>query len=47
MEITQDEQKKEERIFLTEDSLRDFWDNIKYTNIHITMISEEKREKVA
>ena len=29
-----------------EDSLRDFWDNIKHTNIHITGVPEEAdREK--
>ena len=29
-----------------EDSLRDLWDNIKYTNIHITVVPEqEEREK--
>ena len=33
MEITAEEQKKEKRMKRTEDSLRDLWDNIKYTNI--------------
>ena len=29
-----------------EDSLRDLWDNIKYTNIHLIGVSEvEEREK--
>ena len=28
-----------------EDSLRDLWDNIKSTNIHIIWVPEEKREK--
>ena len=29
-----------------EDSLRELWDNIKCTNIHITGVTEEEREKV-
>ena len=33
MEITAEEQKKEKRMKRTEDSLRDLWDNIKYTNV--------------
>ena len=28
-----------------QDSLRDLWDNIKLTNIHITGVPEEEREK--
>ena len=31
---------------INQDSLRDLWDNIKHTNIHITGVSEgEEREK--
>ena len=34
------------RIFFNEDSLRDLWDNMKFTNIHIIGIPEgEEREK--
>ena len=33
VEITTTEQNKEKRMKITEDSLRDFWDNIKRTNI--------------
>ena len=29
-----------------EDSLRELWDNIKFTNIHIIGVTEEEREKV-
>ena len=33
VEITSEEQNKVQRMKRTEDSLRDFWDNIKCTNI--------------
>ena len=40
------EQNKEKRMKRNEDSLRDFWDNIKHTNIHIIGVPEgEEREK--
>ena len=29
----------------TEDSLRDLWDNIKYTNIQIIQVPEEEEKK--
>ena len=29
----------------TEDSLRDLWDNIKYTNIRIIVVPEEEKKK--
>ena len=29
----------------TEDSLRDLWDNIKYTNIQIIVVPEEQEKK--
>ena len=46
VEFTAVEQKKEKRIKRNEDSLRDIWDNIKCTNIHIIGIPErEEREK--
>ena len=35
------EQKKEKK--WNKDSLRDCWDNIKHTNIHITEVPEGKR----
>lgn len=40
-EITKVKQKKEWK----EDSLRDSWNNIKYTNIHIARGPRGKREK--
>ena len=44
-EITQAEQKKE-KIKKNKDSLRDLWDNIKCTNIHIIGVPEgEVRDK--
>ena len=47
MEITDAQEKREKRLKRNEDSLRDFWDNIKHTNICITGVPEgEKREKV-
>ena len=46
MEITAAEQNKEKRMKKNEDRLRNIWDNIKYTNIHITGVPEgEEREK--
>ena len=33
VEITSEEQNKVKRMKITEDSLRDLWDNIKHTNI--------------
>ena len=46
VEITAAEQNKEKRMKRNEDSLRDLWDNIKCTNIHIIGIPEgEEREK--
>ena len=46
MEITATEMNKENRIKRTEDSLRDHWDNIKCSNIHIIGVPKgEEREK--
>ena len=46
VEFTATEQNKEKRIKRHENSLRDLWDNIKHTNIHITGVPEgEEREK--
>ena len=42
VEITFEEQNKVKR---TEDSLRDLWDNIKYTNIQIIGVPEEEENK--
>ena len=45
-EITQAEQTKEKRIKRNKNSLREFWDNIKPTNIHNTGVPEgEERDK--
>ena len=45
MEITTAEQNKEKRMKRNEDSLRDFWDNIKHTNIRIIGVPEEEEKK--
>ena len=46
VEITAPEQNMEKRKQRNEDSLRDLWDNIKHTNIHIIGVPEgEEREK--
>lgn len=36
--------KMKKRIKKNEDSIRELWDNIMHTNIHITGVPEEKRE---
>ena len=45
VEITSEEQKKEERMKRTGDSLRDLWDNIKSTNTRIIGVPEEEEKK--
>ena len=45
VEITSGEQNKVKRMKRTEDSLRDLWDNIKYTNIQIIGVPEEEEKK--
>ena len=46
MEITDAEQKKENRLKINGDSLRELWDNVKCTNIHIIIVVQEvEREK--
>ena len=42
VEITSEEQNKVKRMKRTEDSLRDLWDNIKYSNIQIIGVPEEE-----
>ena len=45
VEITSKEQNKLKRIKRAEDSLRDFWDNIKHTNIWIIGVPEKEEKK--
>ena len=45
VEITTVEQNKEKRMKRIEDSLKDLWDNIKWTNIQIIGVSEEERKR--
>ena len=45
MEITTAGQNKEKRMKRIEDSLRDFWDNIKHTNILFIGVPEEEEKK--
>ena len=45
VEIMDAEQKREKRLKTNEESLRELWDNVKHTNIRITGVPEEKRER--
>ena len=45
MEITTAEQNKEKTMKRIEDNLRDFWENIKCTNIRIIGVPEEEQKK--
>jgi len=45
VEINSEEQNKVKRMKGTEDSLRDLWDNIKFTNIQIIGVPEEEEKK--
>ena len=45
VEISSEEQNKVRKMKRTEDSLRDLWDNIKYTSIQIIVIPEEEQKK--
>ena len=44
VEITSEEQNKVKRMKRTENSLRDFWDNTKCTNIQIIGVPEEEEK---
>ena len=44
--MTDAEQKREKRLKTNQESLRELWDNIKFSNIHIIGVPEgEEREK--
>ena len=45
VEIMDAEQKREKRLKRNEESLRELWDNVKGTNIHIIQVSEEERDR--
>ena len=45
VEITATEENIENRMKRNEDSLRDLWDNIKHTNIHIIGVSEGEEKE--
>ena len=45
VEIISEEQDKVKRMEKTGDSLRDFWGNIKWTNIQIIGVPEEEEKK--
>ena len=45
VEITSEEQNKVKRIKRTEGSLRDLWDSIKHTNIHIIRFQKKKTKR--
>ena len=45
VEITSEEQNKAKRMKITEDSLRELWDNIKLTSIRIIGVPEEEEKK--
>ena len=45
VEITDLEQKREKRLKKNEESLREHWDNVKHTNIHIIGVPEGEGRK--
>ena len=45
VEITTKDQNKEKRMKLTEDCVRDLWNNIKHTNIWIIWAKEKDKKK--
>ena len=47
VEITAAEQNKEKRMKRNKHSLRDLWDNIKYTNIHMYYTGRRKERERA
>ena len=45
VEITDAEQKREKRLKTNQDSLREFWDDVKCINIHIIGVPEGEERK--
>ena len=45
VEINESERKKEKRIKINEDNLRDLWDNVKHPNIRIIGFPEDDKKK--
>ena len=45
VEINEEKRKKEKRIKINEDNLRDLWDNVKCPNIQIIGVPEEEDKK--
>ena len=45
MEITNAEQKREKRLKNNEESLRELWDHVKRTNIHVIWVPEGQERK--
>ena len=45
VEINESERKKENRVKINEDNLRDLWDNVKHPNIQIIGVPEEEDKK--
>ena len=45
VEIIAEEQNKGKRMKRIEDSLRDFWDNVKCTKIWVIVVTEEEEEE--
>ena len=45
MEIMDAEQKREKRLKRNEESLRELWNKVKHTNIHIIGVPGEEKEK--
>ena len=45
MEIMDVEEKREKRLKRNEQSIKELWDNVKCTNIHILGFQKEKRER--
>ena len=45
VEITSEEKNKVKRMKITEDSIRDLWDNIKHATIQMIGVPEEEEKK--